>query len=192
MIERGTLALVVGPSGVGKDSLIALAKARLCGDDRFRFPQRAITRSVADGAERHVALAPGEFEAAEARGAYILSWRSHNVAYGIPRTVVSDLENGCVVVVNVSRTVIGAAAARVRSTVVIHVTAPREALLHRLSTRGRETVAEIEQRLERVLPLPDAQASTIEIDNSGPIEIAGDRFMQTLLQLADGRADSAR
>ena len=38
-LMAGALVLVVGPSGAGKDTLIAAAKAALAGDARYVFPQ---------------------------------------------------------------------------------------------------------------------------------------------------------
>ncbi len=192
MIERGILALIVGPSGVGKDSLIARARTGLAGDPRFCFPSRAITRPAAAGPESHVPFTTCEFETAEAHGGFLLSWRAHGTAYGIPGPVIEDLERDCIVVANVSRAVISAAEALVRASFVIHVTAPRELLLQRLAARGREPLAAIEPRLERALPLPPTRAPVIEIDNSGSLDASAPRFIEALLHLAEVPADSAR
>ena len=40
----GSLVLVVGPSGVGKDTLIGGAKQALENDRRFTFVRRVVTR----------------------------------------------------------------------------------------------------------------------------------------------------
>lgn len=192
MIERGVLALIVGPSGVGKDSLIARARTGLATDPHFCFPRRAVTRPAIAGPEHHIPFTTSEFETAEAHGAFLLSWRAHGTAYGIPEPVLEDLEQDRVVIANVSRAVIKTAEALVRATYVIHVTAPRDVLLQRLAERGREPLADIEQRLERTLPLPPTRAPVIEIDNSGSLDTSAPRFIQALLHLAQARADSVR
>lgn len=192
MIEHGTLALVVGPSGVGKDSLIAHARIMLGDDSLFCFPSRVITRPAAGGVENHVALSAREFDTAEAHGAFLLSWRAHGVAYGIPRSAVDDLEHNRIVVANVSRAVIATAEALVRFAHVIHVTASSDVLLPRLASRGREPSVEIMQRLGRVLPLPPTRAPIIEVDNSGSLEVAARRFIDVLRGLTPARGDSVR
>ncbi len=78
MIERGILALIVGPSVVGKDSPIARARTLLAGDLRFRFPRRDITRPVVGDPESRIALTQSEFNTAKAYGAFLLRRRGRD------------------------------------------------------------------------------------------------------------------
>ena len=55
-IGPGRLVLVVGPSGAGKDTLIAAVRQRLAGDEGFLFPRRIVTRP-ASAAEDNVEAA---------------------------------------------------------------------------------------------------------------------------------------
>ena len=67
----GCLVLVTGPSGAGKDSLIAAAKTALLSNPRFMFPRRAVTR-VRSAHEVHDSLSVAEFSKAVACGAFAL------------------------------------------------------------------------------------------------------------------------
>ena len=69
----GKLVLIVGPSGVGKDTMLATAKEYLAEDDRFIFPRRFITRPEDAGGEDHKAVSEEEFDALEKSGAFALS-----------------------------------------------------------------------------------------------------------------------
>ena len=83
-MKRGTLFLVVGPSGAGKDTLLDAARARLAGDSRFFFPARTITRPTDAGNEAHNAVTDAEFSPLSAAGGFLLEWKAHNLSYGIP------------------------------------------------------------------------------------------------------------
>jgi ribose 1,5-bisphosphokinase len=143
---RGTLHLVCGPSGVGKDTLIAAA-ARARPD--LVLPRRVITRPAGAGGEDHAPATPDAFDAMEADGAFLLSWRAHGLAYGVPASAGAALAEGRHVLANVSRGVVGTARARHLPVRVLLVTAPAEALARRLAARGREAEAEIARRLAR-------------------------------------------
>jgi ribose 1,5-bisphosphokinase len=114
MPTSGTLVLVVGPSGAGKDTLISGARGALMGDARFVFPRRAITRSPLAGGEDNETMPPGAFAAAMAAGAFALAWRAHGLSYGIPVAIEAALGQGRHVVANVSRSVIVEARQRYR------------------------------------------------------------------------------
>jgi ribose 1,5-bisphosphokinase len=148
------LIAVVGPSGAGKDTLMAGARAALAQDTRFRFVRRAITRPAEAGGEDHEALSEADFVARRAAGSFALSWEAHGLRYGIPRDIEEDIAARRVVIANLSRAVLPEASARYRLR-VLNITAPMEVLAARLAARGRETTADIAARLAREVALPD-------------------------------------
>jgi ribose 1,5-bisphosphokinase len=179
MTARGTLILVVGPSGVGKDSIIAGAVERLRGEPRVIFPRRLITRPATAGGEDHVALSPTEFAEWRDSGCLLLHWRAHGLDYGLPQALTADLAAGRVVVANVSRGVVAEARRRLAPVVVVAIAASRETLAARLAGRGRETAADIASRLTRAVVLPPDQIDVV-IDNDGALDAAVDRFVEVL------------
>lgn len=175
----GTFVAVVGPSGVGKDSLIGFARARLEQTGRVVFVRRVVTRQADSGSEDHDSMDVDAFAAAERDGAFALSWDAHGLRYGLPIALQADLDAGRVVVANLSRGVIPDLLARYPDAVVVLVTADRDVIERRLASRGRETADSIRDRLGRSVAdrLP---TSTIKIDNSGALEVAGMQFVRLL------------
>ncbi len=180
MARRGTLFLVVGPSGAGKDTLITAARRALAGDARFVFPRRLITRPPEPDGEDSIAVSPAAFEAAREEGAFSLHWESHGLAYGIPRRIETELARGRSVVVNVSRTVVEEARRRLAPVRVIHVTAPTAVLVARLARRGRERPVEIAERLGRAAYSPPVGPEVATIDNGGELDRAVTAFLAAL------------
>jgi phosphonate metabolism protein PhnN/1,5-bisphosphokinase (PRPP-forming) len=172
------LVLVVGPSGAGKDTVLGMAQDALAGDSRFRFVRRVITRPANAGGEHHEAVSETDF----LQRTFALQWQAHGLHYGVPLDVMDDLSRGIVVVANVSRGVIGQAADRfpVR---VIEVTAPPQILAQRLTARGRETAADVAQRLARDVPIPDHVTVDTVVNDTTPA-VAADRFVAALIRAA--------
>ncbi|MHA6729750.1 phosphonate metabolism protein/1,5-bisphosphokinase (PRPP-forming) PhnN [Devosia sp. A369] len=175
----GKFVAVVGPSGVGKDSLIGYARERLEPTGRVVFVRRVVTRPADGGSEDHDSMDEAAFAAAEAAGQFTLSWGAHGLRYGLPISLEADLAAGRVVVANLSRRVIPALLERHPDAVVVLVTAERSVLAQRLAARGRETPESIQARLARNVDdgLPE---NTIRIDNSGDLAAAGKKFASML------------
>jgi ribose 1,5-bisphosphokinase len=164
---NGTLVLIAGPSGAGKDTLIHLARQRLRDEPRFVFVRRVITRPRDGGAEDHEPASVAEFARRHEDGAFALSWEAHGLCYGVPRTIEQDLVDGRVVIVNVSRAIIPEAVHRYPNSQVVIITAPVEMLAARLAERGREPLSQHEARLSR----PDLPAGSRAL----PFYISNDR-----------------
>ncbi len=178
---NGTFVAIVGPSGAGKDSLLRFAKDRL--GETVVLVRRVVTRSADGNAEDHDSLSPEAFEQAERDGAFALSWPAHGLRYGLPVALENDLAQGRFVLANLSRRVIPQLMLRYPTALVVSVTADRAIIAERLHNRGRESAESVEQRLHRSVlgdPLP---ASTIVLDNSGPLEIAGEQLVRLLADL---------
>jgi len=180
----GALVLVVGPSGAGKDTLIAAAKAALARNTGYVFPKRVVTRDAVAELEDHESVNGEQFAARLAAGAYALNWDAHGLSYGLPASLKDDLEAGRTVVVNGSRAAVAEARRRFPQTQVILVDASPEVRARRLAGRGRETAAEIAERLKR--EVPDALPGAIRVDNSGPL---ADGIAAFLTALGDIAAD---
>jgi phosphonate metabolism protein PhnN/1,5-bisphosphokinase (PRPP-forming) len=171
---RGTLFLIVGPSGAGKDTLLRAARERTGAD--FIFPRRTITRPADPADEDHLAEDVASFDARERAGDFALSWRAHGHAYGIPSAIAADLAQGRHVVANVSREVIEDARKRFAPVRVILITAPPDVLAARLAARAREGDHDVTARLTRRREIePDAT-----IVNDAAPETAIEAFLAVL------------
>jgi|APCry1669189000_1035189.scaffolds.fasta_scaffold01422_6 ribose 1,5-bisphosphokinase len=178
MPNSGRLILVVGPSGVGKDTLIEAAKSR--GLSGVRIVIRDITRPADLGGEDYASVNEAIFEQREAAGHYALSWGAHGLRYGIPADILADLSEGRTVVANVSRAVLAEARLRFENLVVVSVTAPSDVIRSRLQARGRETEAEIEGRVARAAEFVIEGPDVVELRNDGPREAAVSAFVALL------------
>ncbi len=186
MSERppGVLVLVVGPSGVGKDTLIGGARKALEQDRRFSFVRRCVTRPADIDLEDHIGMDRAEFAEAEAAGRFTLVWQAHNLDYALPISVDTDLSLGRVVVANISRHAVPAAMAKYPHCRVVQVSAEISLRAERLARRGRESRDQIAARLAREGAALPAHIEPIVIDNSASPAIGVTAFVMALRRIA--------
>lgn len=185
--RRGTLVLLVGPSGSGKDSLLAYARAKLRDDPAILFVRRCITRKDGDPNEDHESMGIEEFQRAEQQGRFVISWGAHGLYYGLPATLLDHLANGGVAIANGSRKSIPLLKEQFPRLRVVNLTVAPDILAKRLAQRGRESADEIKRRLARTAELsndPLFGEETTHLDNSGPLDIAGDAFVALIKRFA--------
>lgn len=180
----GSLVLIVGPSGVGKDTLIKGARHALASDQRFVFVRRVVRMPAGIEVEEHDAIEPGAFDSAEAVGRFCLCWDAHDRRYGLPISVDTDLALGKVVVANVARHVVAQARTRYPACSVVLITAEISRRAERLMQRGRENGDQITARLARESPAVPSGINPIIIDNSGGVAIGVTAFVMALRTIA--------
>ncbi|GAA0783833.1 ribose 1,5-bisphosphokinase [Marinobacterium sediminicola] len=175
---------LMGPSGSGKDSLINGLRARFGGQSPILFAHRYITRCWRSGGENHFELTEEEFDQRLKCGLFALHWEANDCRYGIGREVENWLDSGFSVLVNGSRGHLQEAQALFGEALVpVLVSVDSEQLRQRLLLRGREDLAQIEQRLERNRRFESALEGQAQVlDNSGDIEQAIESFAELLYQ----------
>lgn len=173
----GQLFAIVGPSGVGKDTLMAEAAAAM---PALHLVRRVITRPSEAGGEPFEGVSEEEFSRRLNAGEFVLHWPAHGLRYGIPASVKALLTEGRPALFNGSRAMLKDAVAQFPALQIIHVTARSDVLAERLAARGRETKDDIARRLERAaMGLPDG-IDAIEIDNSDALEDAVQALLAVL------------
>ena len=141
------LVVVVGASGVGKDSVMRAWRA-IADAGAFHVARRVITRAP-DASEDHEPVTDADFDALRARGLLATWWRAHGLAYGVRASELAGLARGGWVVVNGSRAHLPALRAQAPRLRTIEITAPADVLAARLAARAREDAQAREGRLQR-------------------------------------------
>ena len=184
-IRQGVFVAVAGPSGGGKDSVMDYARRHLGTlEGSITFARRIVTRPAEAGGEDHDTLDEARFARERAAGRFALSWRANGLGYALPASLDAVMREGGVVVANVSRGAMPRIAERYANVRPVIITAPREILAERLVRRGRESRKQVLARLARAGDAELVVEGAIEIDNSGPLEIAGERFLDILRRAA--------
>jgi ribose 1,5-bisphosphokinase len=188
----GHLVLVVGPSGVGKDSIIRGAQEQLSGNRNIVFPRRVVTRPVDAIAEDHDVMSEMAFSLAIAGGEFALWWRAHGLGYGIPISIEDDLKLGRIVIFNCSRTVIGEALTNYHNVTVAEISVSSDLLVDRIVARGRESRDEALKRVARAVPTYPIRAKIHRVENNGALSNAIDAFCDLIQSLDNLGPDPGR
>ncbi len=176
----GRLFLVVGPSGVGKDSILNRAREALADDARFVFARRFVTRDATVGGEGYRPVSDAEFSAIEESGGFLFSWRAHGLSYGLSASLRDDLDAGRHVVANVSRAALKVISDASSNCTVLEIMASPAVVARRLRSRNRETEGNIRARLTRKAPPLPEGVKVVGIPNNGRLEKAVELFLSAL------------
>lgn len=159
----GRLFYFMGPSGVGKDTI--LNTLRVLQTDNIFFATRYITRPVIDSGETHIEITEKAFLQRRRKGFFALTWQSHGFYYGIPAQILSIMDEGKDVIINGSRSYFVEAVKIIPNIIPVLVTASEEIVLQRLTARGRESEKEIQKRIQRLKDFSIEHPDLITLEN---------------------------
>lgn len=176
------IVLVVGASGVGKDTLLRSARARLKESNKLGFVRRYITRPP-DTHEDNYFIDLHGFKILQQADFFLSSWQAHGNFYGIPHNVFAVTRHTNALLCSISRRRIIDFENRFDHVTTIQITASEEILRQRLYARGRESEQEIAGRLLRAREQVEAR-DLIPFDNSMCLEKSIPAFMNLLGNLS--------
>jgi len=181
--RAGRLFFFVGPSGAGKDSLLQWVQQRLPQEQAPVLARRTVTRpdGSGHGHESSESVDVATFWNLAAAGHFAMQWQANDLCYGVQRGIEADLKAGRDVLVNGSREYVPQLQQLYPQAQVIWVDAEPVLLQERLTARGRESGAALLRRISRASQFPAPESpQVIRIDNSGKLEVAGQRILDLL------------
>ncbi|MCG1034220.1 ribose 1,5-bisphosphokinase [Bacillus amyloliquefaciens] len=175
----GRVIWLMGPSGSGKDSLLAALREQ--PHPQLLVAHRYITRAATAGNENHIALSESEFFTRAGQHLFALSWHANGYYYGVGLEIDLWLHAGFDVVVNGSRAHLPQAQARYAGALLpICLQVSPEILRSRLQARGRESAKEIDQRLARAARYTPSDCPIL--NNDGSLHQSVDNFLSLISQ----------
>lgn len=178
------LIYTMGPSGAGKDSLLAWLKTRLHPQAPIHFARRTIDRPVQLGGELHESVDASMFKHLRDQGIFSMHWTANGLQYGIRHTELDGLRRDQWVMVNGSRAYLPHALLQFPGMTILHITAGAKVLRSRLLARQRESLAMVEARVQRAIAFQAPQnCRMLEIHNETSLDAAGLTLMQSLNRL---------
>ena len=146
-MRKGLFLAIVGPSGSGKDTIIEALCKQLPNIKRVK---RYITREQQKaGGEDSYNIDFDTFGKLERYGGFAFSWSAHHLKYGLPITIFDEINAGKILIANISRSILDQLSDKFEYYEIILITASDKILAERLEKRGRESKAQIEERLAR-------------------------------------------
>ncbi|CAN5217783.1 hypothetical protein BH11PSE11_BH11PSE11_09700 [soil metagenome] len=180
-VKPGRLFYVVGASGVGKDALLRWVAQRIPVDTAV-IVRRTITRQ-AEPNEQHEAVDEADFQALAAGRNFSMQWQANGLFYGVRRGFEKYVQSGRHVIINGSREYLPQLHRLFPAAQVVWIEADAELIRCRLEARGRDQDAALLQRLQRGGAFaPPEDCGVVRIENNGPIEVAGQRLLDLMLQ----------
>ncbi|KFL35194.1 MULTISPECIES: AAA family ATPase [unclassified Sulfurospirillum] len=167
------IVLIVGASGVGKDTLLKAVKNEI----KANFVKRYITREP-DTNESNFYLDKEAFENLEKSDYFVSVWKAHNNYYAIAKSHIKEGLN----IISISREAIKDFENSFDDVTTIEIGIPKEMLYARLKNRGRENEEAILKRIERYGQKIEAK-NLIYFDNSRPLEESKKAFLALLNSL---------
>ena len=180
MGSQAKIFYLVGASGAGKDTILNAYKKQAANKkENIIITHRYITRAntAFSQGENFISLSAEEFLLRDKNCLFALSWRANNCYYGIGVELDTCLHNGLSVIVNGSRSYLLEAQKKYPENLVkIMVDVPEEILRQRLVLRQRESLSEIDARIDRHRQLKSVHKGDEVIMNSTTISDAVERF----------------
>lgn len=164
------IVLIVGASGVGKDTLLKEIKKDL----KANFVRRYITRKP-DENEDNYFLEKEAFLDLEKNKFFCSTWQAHGNFYGISFNALQEGLN----IISISRSVIKDFEKVFDEVFTINITLDKDELRQRLINRKRENLEQIEKRLNRSYEKLNA-TTLIEFENNKPIKESAKEFRKIL------------
>ena len=167
------IILIVGASGVGKDTLLRSIQNKV----EVNFIKRYITRKP-DSNEANYYIDTEAFQRLQKDGFFISTWEAHANKYGIAKNQIIEGLN----IISISRGAIKDFEEKFENVITIEITLPKDVLYKRLKNRARENEEEIQKRLARVYEKIEAK-NIIQFDNSNTIELSCANFITLLKRI---------
>jgi phosphonate metabolism protein PhnN/1,5-bisphosphokinase (PRPP-forming) len=165
------IVLIVGASGVGKDTLLKNIQDKI----EVNFIKRYITREPDDN-EHNYYIDDVAFDKLKKDDFFISTWEAHSNKYAIAKNQIKSGLN----IISISRGAIKDFENYFENVTTIEITLPKDILYERLKNRARESEEEIQKRLDRSYQKIDAK-NIIQFDNSASISLSAEKFV-TLLE----------